>query len=101
MNEFLNEKVNIIVATKSGGGTGATCSSGSFSTVTNNTISIRGTLKTIEENFIILEDVELVELPQYEKAVSVFGNSQQMGPLSFNYKKTAINIDNVVTISVV
>ena len=93
MKDFLNEKVNIIIATKSGSGAG----SGSiYHTITNNTINLRGTLTSIDNQFIILEDVQLTELPQFNK-----DNSLNCGTLSYNYKKTAVNIDSIITISIV
>lgn len=94
MKEFINEKVNIIVATNSGSGTG---SSESRNTITNNTINIRGTIKSIDEQFIILEEVQLIELPQY---VQGFG-AEQLGTICYNYSKTAVNINNIITISIV
>jgi hypothetical protein len=93
MKEFLNEKVNIIIATKSGSGAG----SGSINhAITNNTINLRGTLKSIDAQFIILEDVQLMELPQFNK-----DSSAGCGTMCYNYKKTAVNIDNIITISIV
>lgn len=93
MKEFLNEKVNIIIATKSGSG----AATGSiYHAVTNNTINIRGTLTSIEDKFIIIEDVQLTELPQFNK-----DNTLSNGTMCYNYKKTAVNIDNIITISIV
>ena len=94
MNEFLNEKVNLIVSTKSGSGTDA---GNTYQTIANNTINIRGVLKSIEKQFIILEDVQLVELPQYAKNFAV----NELVTLNYSYKKTAVNIDNIITISIV
>lgn len=89
MKEFLNEKVNIIVSTKSGSGAAA---GNVFYAVANNTIKIRGTLTSIEDKFIIIEDVQLTELPQFNKDNTL---------MCYNYKKTAINIDSIITISIV
>lgn len=94
MNEFLNEKVNIIVATNSGSGVSSSTSAGALQNITNNTINIRGTLKVIEKNFIVLEDVQLSELPQYV-------STRDIGTINYSYKKTAVNIDKIITISIV
>ena len=53
MDSFLNEKVNIIVATKSGGGT--SCGNPIIA-VANNTLTIRGTLVKLDKNFAILKE---------------------------------------------
>ena len=93
MDSFLNEKVNIIVATKSGGA--VSCGNPIIS-VANNTLSVRGTLVKIDKNFVIIENSEVTELPKYASTV----NSQIL-PAKYSYTKTAINLDSIITISIV
>lgn len=93
MDSFLNEKVNIIVATKSGGGT--SCGNPIIA-VANNTLTIRGTLVKLDKNFAILENSEITELPQHASTVN-----SQIIPAKYSYSKTAINLDSIITISIV
>ena len=99
-DKYLNKKVRILVSTKSGAGMS---NGGSLmASVLNPIITVDGILNFINDKFV---EIEGSRMYYYNGACEMdtpgFANSKMNGPDVFDNEYTLLNVDSVISISLI
>lgn len=99
-DKYLNKKVRVLVSTKSGAGMS---NGGSLmASVLNPIITVDGVLNFINDKFV---EIEGSRMYYYNGACEMdtpgFGKSKMNGPDVFDNEYTLLNVDSVISISLI
>ena len=98
LEKYKGKEVRMLVSSDSGAGIGT----GSSHTATmSSIITITGTINDLDNNFLEIQNSKLSYIDAYSKVSHSFNNKKEFEPTEFENDITLVNIDKVVSISII
>jgi hypothetical protein len=100
LERYLNKNVRILVSSDSGAGISCSTHVGSIESSINSTIIVFGTINEIDDKFIEIKNTKMIYLEPLKSGSRGIG-SKEISAVSIESEYTLVNINKVITISLI